>query len=102
MRFYRLLPLVMLLAVPARAHDARPAYLEINETSSGRFSVLWRTPVLSGMRLSVVLKLPPGSGLGIFLVARSVGWIAHLMEQYATATIIRPRARYVGLLPAQR
>lgn len=51
--------------------------------------------------LSVVLKLPPGSGLGIFLVARSVGWIAHLMEQYATATIIRPRARYVGLLPAQ-
>jgi citrate synthase len=52
--------------------------------------------------LSVVLKLPPGSGLGIFLVARSVGWIAHLMEQYATATIIRPRARYVGLLPAQR
>jgi len=51
--------------------------------------------------LSVVLKLPPGSGLGIFLVARSVGWIAHLMEQYATATIIRPRARYVGVLPVQ-
>jgi citrate synthase len=51
--------------------------------------------------LSVVLKLPPGSGLGIFLVARSVGWIAHLIEQYATATIIRPRARYVGVLPVQ-
>jgi hypothetical protein len=50
----------MLLAVPAPAHEARPAYLEINETSSGRFSVLWRTPVLSGMRLPVVLKLPDG------------------------------------------
>ena len=49
----------MLLAVPwAWAHEARPAYLEIKETAPGRFSVLWRTPVLSGMRLPVVLKLP--------------------------------------------
>jgi citrate synthase len=49
--------------------------------------------------VSVVLKLPPGSGLGIFLIARSVGWIAHALEQYATQTLIRPRARYVGVLP---
>jgi citrate synthase len=49
--------------------------------------------------VSVVLKLPPGSGLGMFLVGRSVGWIAHILEQYATGTIIRPRARYVGDLP---
>ena len=49
---------------------------------------------------SVTLKLPPGSGLGLFLVGRSVGWIAHAMEQYATGTLIRPRARYVGPLPA--
>ncbi len=50
--------------------------------------------------VSVVLRLPPGSGLGMFLVGRSVGWIAHAMEQYATGTLIRPRARYVGPLPA--
>jgi citrate synthase len=49
--------------------------------------------------VSVVLKLPPGSGLGIFLIARSVGWIAHALEQYATQALIRPRARYVGVLP---
>jgi hypothetical protein len=49
----------LLLAVPAAsAHEARPAYLEIKETASGQFSVLWRTPVLAGMRLPVVLKLP--------------------------------------------
>ena len=36
----------------------RPAYLEIKETAPGQFSVLWRTPVLSGMRLPVALKLP--------------------------------------------
>jgi hydrogenase/urease accessory protein HupE len=47
-----------LLAVPtARGHDARPAYLEIKETSPNQFSVLWRTPVLAGMRLPVVLTM---------------------------------------------
>ena len=45
--------------VPAAwAHESRPAYLEITETAPGRYSVLWRTPVLSGMRLPVVMKLP--------------------------------------------
>ncbi len=42
----------------AFAHEARPAYLEIKETAPGQFSVLWRTPVLAGMRLPIVLKLP--------------------------------------------
>jgi HupE / UreJ protein len=43
---------------PAQAHEVRPAYLELRETASGRFSVLWRTPVLAGKRLPVALKLP--------------------------------------------
>jgi citrate synthase len=50
--------------------------------------------------VSMALKLPPGSGLGMFLIGRSVGWIAHAIEQYATGALIRPRARYVGTLPA--
>jgi len=51
--------LASLLAVPtAQAHEARPAYLEIKETSPNDFSVLWRTPVLAGMRLPVVLTMP--------------------------------------------
>lgn len=45
---------------PARAHDARPAYLEISAVAAGRYAVLWRTPVLSGMRLPVLLRLPEG------------------------------------------
>ncbi len=49
--------------------------------------------------VSIALKLPPGSGLGMFLIGRSVGWIAHALEQYATGALIRPRARYVGVLP---
>src|SRR5262245_11738749 len=51
--------LAALLAAPSVwAHEARPAYLEIKETAPGRFSVLWRTPVLAGMRLPVGLNLP--------------------------------------------
>jgi hydrogenase/urease accessory protein HupE len=47
------------LVVPTtQAHEARPAYLEIKETSPNQFSVLWRTPVLAGMRLPVVLTMP--------------------------------------------
>ena len=42
----------------AHAHEARPGYLELTETAPGRFNVLWRTPVLAGMRLPVVLKIP--------------------------------------------
>jgi len=42
------------------AHEARPAYLELKETAPGQFSILWRTPVLAGMRLPLVLQLPEG------------------------------------------
>ena len=52
---------VLLAALPAaHAHEVRPAYLEVKETAPGQFSVLWRTPVLAGMRLPVALKLPDG------------------------------------------
>jgi len=42
----------------SRAHEVRPAYLQIDEVGPGRYQMLWRTPVLSGMRLPVVLRLP--------------------------------------------
>ena len=48
-----------------------------------------------------VLKLAPGSPLMLFAVGRSVGWIGHAIEQYATGQLIRPRAKYVGIPPAQ-
>lgn len=45
----------------ATAHDARPAYLELTETLPDRYDVVWRTPVLAGARLPVVLQLPDGA-----------------------------------------
>jgi citrate synthase len=35
----------------------------------------------------------------LFAIGRSVGWIGHAIEQYATGQLIRPRARYVGVVP---
>lgn len=45
-------------AGPVWAHESRPAYLEINESTPGQYRVLWRTPVLSGSPLPVALKFP--------------------------------------------
>jgi citrate synthase len=45
------------------------------------------------------LDLPPGSSMALFALGRSVGWIAHAIEQYGDNQLIRPRARYVGPLP---
>lgn len=49
-----------LVVFNAIAHDARPAYLEIRQTSLTRYNVLWRIPVMAGMPLPVVLRLPEG------------------------------------------
>ena len=51
--------------------------------------------------LSRTLRLPAGSPLVIFAIGRSIGWIGHAIEQYSTGQLIRPRARYVGVLPIQ-
>jgi citrate synthase len=47
--------------------------------------------------VSRVLRLPPGSALTLFAMGRTIGWIGHAIEQYATGQLIRPRARYAGV-----
>ena len=44
-----------------------------------------------------VLRLPAGSPLTLFAIGRTIGWIGHAIEQYATGQLIRPRAKYVGV-----
>jgi hydrogenase/urease accessory protein HupE len=56
-----LLAIALALLAPiagALGHEARPGYLQITETAPHRYDVLWRTPLLSGMRLPVILKFP--------------------------------------------
>lgn len=44
-------------------------------------------------------RLPRGSGMALFALGRTVGWIAHIIEQYEADELIRPRARYTGVQP---
>ena len=52
--------------------------------------------------VSRVLGLPTGSGLTLFAIGRTIGWIGHAIEQYAVDQIIRPRAKYVGVVASAR
>lgn len=46
--------------------------------------------------LRAALGMPRGAGAGLFVVGRSAGWIAHVLEQARDGSLIRPRARYRG------
>jgi citrate synthase len=48
---------------------------------------------------TTALQLPANAALGLFVVGRTVGWIAHAIEQYESGVLIRPRARYTGRPP---
>lgn len=45
------------------------------------------------------LGAPEGAAFVLFALARTVGWIAHALEQRADGQLIRPRAAYAGERP---
>ena len=45
-------------------------------------------------------RLPAAAPFLLFALGRTIGWIAHAMEEYASGRLIRPRARYTGPMPA--
>ena len=55
MRAPRLAALLFIgsLAGPAVAHEVRPAYLELREAAGGEIDVLWKTPMVGELRLSL-------------------------------------------------
>jgi len=46
--------------------------------------------------LAAVAGMIPGAGEAVFAIARTAGWLAHALEEYARATPIRPRGIYTG------
>ncbi|MEZ4334631.1 MAG: citrate synthase [Myxococcota bacterium] len=49
------------------------------------------------------LGFPTGSATALFAVGRTVGWVAHALEQQDAGFLVRPRARYRdGLLQPER
>jgi hydrogenase/urease accessory protein HupE len=45
--------MALLLSMPCRAHEVRPAYLDLSEDRPGEFSALWKTPMVGEMRLAL-------------------------------------------------
>jgi citrate synthase len=43
--------------------------------------------------------LPDQAPVLLFALGRTIGWIAHAIEEYASGQLIRPRARYTGPVP---
>lgn len=77
------------LAAPSRASE--PIYLALE--IAARYGCL---PSLEAalILLAVALGLPPRSPCGMFIVGRTAGWVAHVMEQRVSGVLLRPRARY--------
>ena len=46
--------------------------------------------------LTGVAGMVPGAGAAIFAVARTAGWLAHALEEYARDSPIRLRGIYTG------
>ena len=47
--------------------------------------------------LTDAYDLPSDAPFTLFALARTVGWLAHMQEQVTSTSIIRPRARYIGV-----
>jgi len=45
-------------------------------------------------------RLPADTAFSLFACARSIGLLAHALEQLDVSQVIRPRGRYVGVMPA--
>ena len=62
MRRIRTLLLLLLLSLTgnARAHEVRPAYLQITQRADGRADVLWKLPIRGQLALSLHPRLSPG------------------------------------------
>lgn len=91
-----------LLAQTSAAYRENPSVVLATRVVDEVFAVLGKHPSLDFalVTLAQALGLPAGGALTLFALGRTIGWVGHALEQYATNRMIRPRARYVGVPPA--
>jgi hydrogenase/urease accessory protein HupE len=63
----------LLLAATAGAHEVRPGYLQLNETTADQFDVFWKVPARGDLRLGIYALLPDNCEETSRVVTRSVG-----------------------------
>jgi citrate synthase len=92
---------IALMALLRDAYGRSPELTFANEVATRAADLGREQPTIDFAlaALARVLRLPAGSPLTLFALGRTIGWIGHAIEQYATEKIIRPRAKYVGIPP---
>jgi len=58
-----LIVILLASASTASAHELRPAYLEIAETATSAYDMVWKVPVRQGRPLAVEPQFPPGCAI---------------------------------------
>ena len=102
-------------AIPGFGHPLYPegdprgaALLALARPDARAQSLVRAATDLTGLRptldvglvvLARSLGLPAGAAAALFAIGRTVGWLAHALEQAGQDRLIRPRARYVGPAP---
>jgi len=93
-----------LLALAARAAPGSPALRRVQTLGAAATKLTGELPNIDlGLAaLAAALRLPAGAPHALFALGRTLGWVAHAIEEYARGALIRPRARYVGPTPGNR
>jgi citrate synthase len=92
------------IAILAALAQAAPEAHELSEKAAETgLRLIGRRPNVDFALAAAALGLglPRDGALAIFVVGRTVGWIAHAIEQYESGLLIRPRARYLGPRPEE-
>jgi citrate synthase len=86
------------LLLDLMAEHGTPLVAEARRIAAAVAALIGRQPNIDFALalLRRALNLPEGAALALFLIGRSMGWLAQAAEQYAIDRMIRPRARYVG------
>lgn len=95
-------PRAALLLKMAEAAGNKQAWRLIRHLAKAGSELLKAAPNLDFGLVAVArtYELPDYAPLVLFALGRTIGWIGHAMEQYASGKLIRPRARYSGPPPA--
>ena len=91
-------PRAALLMRLAKAGGNRAQWGVIRSIARAAFELLHDLPNLDFglVALARTYGLPGHAPLVLFALGRTIGWMAHALEQYASNELIRPRANYIG------